>query len=387
MIRLNDHKGILKTAKWNKLILFLPLVLILFLTQIGFGQEGNNWNIYRGNQQLTGYTQMTIPSELSVLWSFKTEDEIKGSPVVYDDKIVFGSTDGSVYCLESDGEFCWKFETGNSIESSALVLDDKVFIGNLEGILYALRLDDGQKIWEYKTENQIMASPNWWRSGENTFILVGSYDYYLHCVNASSGQAIWQYELNNYLNSAVAIDGNKAVFGGCDGFLHVIDLAKGSAIDQFDLASYIAGSPVLIEDMALTGDYDGQVSCVSLSDKKIMWSWTNEDSDLPIFASPAVYGEKVVIGSRDKNVYCFDIKSGDLIWKTPSGSRIDASPVISGEEVLVANMRGDLILINLLDGNVRWTYETGNAVFSNPVIFNNKILVGSSDGSLYCLGE
>ena len=384
---LNDAGGIYKSVLRNQTYFYVPVLIILFTIQFSFGQNYENWNIYRGDQQLSGYTSSTIPDRISTLWSFKTEDEIKGSPVVFDDKIVFGSTDGSVYCLESNGKFCWKFDTGNSIESSALVLDNRVFIGNLEGVLYALNLDNGQKIWEYKTENQIMASPNWWSSGENTYILVGSYDYYLHCVNASDGKAKWQYELNNYLNSAVAIDENKAVFGGCDGFLHVIDVSSGSAVDQFELASYIAGSPVFVDNIALTGDYDGQVSCVSLKDKKVIWSWNNEDSDLPVIASPAVYKEKVVVGSRDKNVYCFDIQSGDLLWETPSGSRIDASPVIAGEEVLIANMRGDLLLLELKNGNVKWTFETGRAIFSNPVLFDNKILVGSSDGSLYCFGE
>ena len=87
-------------------------------------------------------------------------------------KIVIGSTDGFVYCLDTNGKLLWKFETGNTIEAPALIHENIVYIGNLDGTLYALDLNTGKKLWEYETDNQIIGSANWWKEGATTSIVV-----------------------------------------------------------------------------------------------------------------------------------------------------------------------------------------------------------------------
>jgi outer membrane protein assembly factor BamB len=364
------------------------LIAFLLLTQLlANSQECDDWTIYRGNQQLLGYTDASIPKQISLKWTYKTADEIKASPVISNNRIVIGSTDGFVYCLDISGNLIWKYDTGNSIEASALILNEQVYIGNLEGNLFSLSLEDGQVEWVYQTDNQIMASPNWWKNENKYYILVGSYDYYLHCLDASTGKKVWQYELDNFLNSAVAIDDEQAVFGGCDGFLHIVDLKSGKADDKVELATYIASSPVIQEGMAYTGDYDGQFSCIDLQKRQIKWNWKNENADLPFIASASLCEDKIVIGNRDKFVYCFNKNSGELLWKTRTGSRVDASPLIAQNNVLIANMRGDLLILDLNNGHITWTYEIGNPILSNPVLYNNQIFVTAIDGNIYCLGE
>ena len=129
-----------------------------------------------------------------------------------------------------------------------------------------------------------------------------------------------------------------------------------------------ASSPVIDDGFAFTGDYDGQFSCVDLKEGKITWSWKNEVSDLPFIASPSVYKNKVVIGNRDKYVYCFNKQNGTLFWKFNTGSRVEASPVISRNRVLTTNVRGDIISTDLDTGEKIWIYEIGSPIFSNPVL-------------------
>lgn len=364
----------------------LFIFIVAFCTGSVQAQQNNNWNIFRGNQALTGYTNMIIPSDPDILWSYKTEAEIKASPVIKNNKIIIGSTDGSVYCINTVGKLIWKVNTGNAIEASALILNNRVYVGNLSGTLFCLDLNNGSKIWEYKTDNQIMGSPNWWQKDGKTYILVGSYDYFLHCVNATNGHGIWKYESNNFLNGAVAIDNDKAIFGGCDGFLHVVDILSGKAHAQIEIATYVAGSACIEDNKAYIGDYDGQFSCVNLDNQKIEWQWKNKESMLPFIASPSLVENNIIIGNRDKFVYCFDKKTGELKWKTNTGNRIDASCIVSDNNILASNMRGDILMIERESGTIIWTYQLGSAIFSNPVVHNKKIITGSSDGWLYCLG-
>jgi outer membrane protein assembly factor BamB len=53
------------------------------------------------------------------------------------------------------------------------------------------------------------------------------------------------------------------------------------------------------------GSDDGRVYLVSLQDGKELWSY---DTGQPVASSPAVAGNRIVIGCDDGNVYCFGAK-------------------------------------------------------------------------------
>jgi outer membrane protein assembly factor BamB len=364
------------------------LIMIVLAILAGQANPGRNcWPLFRGDQALTGAVREQLPAKPRLLWSFQTGDDIKASPVACGDKIVVGSTDGHVYCLSLTGALIWKFNTGNAIEAPALILDGTVFVGNLSGSLHALNLADGKVKWQYLTEGQISGSPNWWKSGYQTRILVGSYDYYLHCIDAATGKGVWKYESDNFINGAASVVGNQAIFGGCDGHLHLVDITTGEAVAKIDVATYVPGSVPVSENLAVVGDYDGGVTCVDLIQKKNSWKHLNDKVQLPFIASAAIHAGKIVTGSRDKHVYCFNLKTGTLIWKFNTGEKVDASPVICGDAVVVANMRGDLIFLNLSDGKPTWTYETGSPITGNPAIIDGKIILGADDGRVYCFGK
>jgi outer membrane protein assembly factor BamB len=176
---------------------FLVLIFIICSLQ---AQDKNNWGLFRGDAKLSGVTTATLPQTLELLWSFKTGDNIKSSPVVYDNKIVIGSTDGWIYTLTMKGTLLWKYNTTNSIEAPPMIANGVVYCGNLDGTLFALDLNTGKVKWKYKAENQIMGSPNLWQSAGKNYIVVGSYDYNLHCVDALTGKLKWKYETENYVN-------------------------------------------------------------------------------------------------------------------------------------------------------------------------------------------
>ena len=345
------------------------------------------WPVFRGDQALNGVSKTTLPKEPKLLWKYKTGDDIKASPVVSGNTVVVGSVNGYVYAVDKAGKLLWKDSTGNGIEAPALILDQTVYTGNLTGDLIAYDLATGKRKWVYKTEGQISGSPNWWKTGTYTRILVGSYDYYLHCIDAATGKGVWKYESNNFINGAAACVDGKAIFGGCDGFLHLVEIATGQALAKINVATYVPGSVPVSGGKAYVGDYDGGFTCVNLDQQKSSWKYSNDQAQLPFLASAALLGDRVVTGSRDKHVYCFSASTGKIIWKYNAGERVDASPLICGDQVLIANMRGDLIILNLADGKPVWTYETGTPINGNPAVAGGRIYVGGEDGNLYCFGK
>ncbi len=370
----------------NKYKLLLGMCLLILVSFALHAQSAGNFSNYRGNRQLTGYFNTDLPDKVSMMWTFTTEDEIKSSPVIQGNRIVIGSTDGNVYCLDQNGKQVWQHEAGNAIEATALIHNGNVYIGDLSGNFYSLRLDDGGLNWHYKTQGQISGAPNWWSDGSKTYILIGSYDYFLHCVDARTGSVVWTYETNNYINGTVAIDGNDAIFGGCDGLLHVVDITTGKPRLELEISTYIAGSASLENGKAYMGDYDGYFACVDYNRGETDWVWSSETSQAAFIASPAVNNNRVIIGNRDRHVYCFDKKTGSLIWKRNTGRQVEASVILTSSEVLAANMSGVLMLLDVNNGRVKWSYEVGSAIFSNPAVLQGRIIFGAQDGKVYCLG-
>ena len=95
---------------------FFILVLLLSVANTTLG----NWVSFRGNSQLTGVADSELPDTPQLLWTF---------------------------------------QAGDMIESTAAVVDGTVYVGALDGMLYAIDAGTGEKIWTYRTNSSIKASP------------------------------------------------------------------------------------------------------------------------------------------------------------------------------------------------------------------------------------
>jgi outer membrane protein assembly factor BamB len=139
------------------------LVLLAVLVTPGMlsAQDKNNsWPIFRGNQGLSGNTQVILPKALKVAWISKMASGTKSSPVIGNNCIFVGSDDGTLYCLSLVGKSIWTFSAGNGIEAPPLFYDNTVYVGSLDGTLFAVDARTGRQRWMYRTEGQISGSPN-----------------------------------------------------------------------------------------------------------------------------------------------------------------------------------------------------------------------------------
>src|SRR5205814_6225450 len=99
-------------------------------------------------------------------WEFVTGNEANGSPAIgVDGTIYFGSSDGRLYAVRSNGTTYWSYLTGGAVISApALASDETVYFGSLDGWLYAVQADagstSGSKLrWRVQTAGQIHSSP------------------------------------------------------------------------------------------------------------------------------------------------------------------------------------------------------------------------------------
>ena len=349
--------------------------------------EGKDWPMFRGGQGLLGRAGGTLPDSLELLWKFETGDQVKSSPTIVDDMVYVGSADANMYAIGlEDGKEVWKYQTPDMIESTPCVVDGSVYVGCSDGFLYALEAKTGTFRWKYETEGEILGAANWMRSPDNAglWILIGSYDSRLYCVEAANGRAVWTYETGDRINGSPAVSDQKTAFGGCDAIIHVVSLVDGTKALGIDGGSYIAGSAAFIDGQIYVGNYDNVFVRADVADKKIVWEYA--ESDAAFFSSPAVGGDVVIFGGRDKKVHCIGRDDGKVVWTFQTLGEVDSSPAICGDKVVVGSEDGWLYVLKLSDGTKIWSYEIGQPVMSSPAVAGGIVVVGCDDGYVYAFG-
>jgi eukaryotic-like serine/threonine-protein kinase len=366
-------------------MLFLGIILML-LAADAFALQAS-WPMFRGRQDLLGTAAGNLPDSLELRWSFKTEGPVKSSAAIDGERVVVGSDDTHVYCINSlTGEEIWAFKTADAVEGSPLILGGHVYIGSADGQLYKLDLATGALQWKYATGDKILGGVNWIQpsTGKSEQILVGSYDSKLHCVDAATGKAVWTVTTDNYVNGAPAVAGEKIVFGGCDGLLHVVSATDGKELAKIEAGAYIAGSVALEENFAYVGHYGNEVLCIDLEAETVAWRY--KERGFPYFSSPAVTDEHVIIGGRDKRLHCLERATGKQLWEFQTGGKVDSSPVVCGDKIAFGSEDGRLYVLDMKNGKELWSYEIGKPLTASPAVADGLLIIGSEDGTVYAFG-
>ena len=140
-----------------------------------------------------------------VRWTYATGDNVYSSPALDEDargnvkRIVFASTDGSVYAVDPSGKLLWRYDTGDPVRSSPVIGrlpggGKAVYVGSSNGKLYALDARTGRRRWSFDTtrrspvlrdRNDLNASPALGKRGvyigsESGYLWYVPYDYCLH---------------------------------------------------------------------------------------------------------------------------------------------------------------------------------------------------------------
>jgi outer membrane protein assembly factor BamB len=367
----------------RKYFKFLIIILISFIFGLeSFSQTATAWPNYRGSNILNGITHSKFETPMKLSWSVKIGDEIKSSPIICENMIYVGSMDGTFYALDLSGKIVWKYKAESSIEASPIFIKKTVIIGCSSGKVYAFDYKNGTLKWTYNTDAQVLGAANWSTDGNNIQILIPCYDFCLHSLSLESGKLNWKCKTDNYLNGSPATDNKIIVAGGCDSYLHIINAKSGKETGKVNVGTYIAESPALSDNLAFVGDYDGNFICIDISKKTIKWKFTNPKIS-PFLSSPAVDNDRVIIGSNDKKVYCFNKQTGKILWTYQTYGKIDSSPVLFKDKVVICSGDGIIHFISLIKGEKLYTYEVGTSIKSSPAIIDNVLVVAGKDGKIY----
>ncbi len=322
----------------------------------------------------------TKTENVTNLWSFECEDEIRGTPLFHEGNVYVGSYDHNLYALNgTTGEFLWKYPTDGGIVSKPLAYEGNIYFGSEDKRLYVISQRSGKIVWSYYSEGPIRSSPQ----VAEAHVFFGSDDGFLHAVNTLSGRRAWHIDADAPIRSTPAIANDLIYFGTEAGEVFCVDLS-GKTRWRFKAKRAITSSPCILKNTVFVGSLDSTMYALDAKTGFVVWRFRLPK---PTISSPAVVENFVFIGSADSSIFCVDANSSKEIWRFSTEHQVNGSPLIYNDSLYCGSVDGNLYCLEYRTGRLRWKFKTGGAVTGSPIANEDRIYIGSTDHRIYALSS
>ncbi|HEV7224257.1 MAG TPA: PQQ-binding-like beta-propeller repeat protein, partial [Pirellulales bacterium] len=234
-------------------------------------------------------------------WTAESGAEINAGANFYQDKVLFASQDGGLYCLaRADGKLAWKYTIDNMIQCSPTVAGNRGFLAGCDGKLHIVDLDNGQGIAQLDIKDPTLSTP----AAVGDRVYFGTQGGRFLAIDWKEQNIAWSYEpkRRSPLLSSAAVSQGVVVFGGKDREVHALDAKTGGELWSAPVRAAVDSSPVIAGNLVYLGTGNGRLLAFNLKTGKQAWEY-EAGGGFP--ASPAVAAGRLVIGNDAGDLYCF----------------------------------------------------------------------------------
>jgi outer membrane protein assembly factor BamB len=202
-------------------------------------------------------------------------------------------------------------------------------------------------------------------------------------LDRATGRRVHEIGLDAPVESSPAIAGGVLAVGTDSGELVLVDLARGEVRHRARLGSLVRSSPLIVEDRVVVGVVEGKAggALVAVDTQSGKVVWTRKAG--AVFSSPALWEERVLVGSDDGTLYAVEAATGAPAWSVPLGGKVRATPAIAEGVAVVGDFGGRLTAVRVDDGATAWTAAVGHAMYSSPCRLARGWVVGCHEGHLH----
>ena len=316
--------------------------------------------------------------EVKPIWDFQCEDEIRGSPLIYENKVYIGCYDSNLYALDAEkGTFLWKYPSEGGVVSKPAVYEDNLFFGSQDYRLHAIFHRNGRLNWTYYTNGPIHSSP----FVAEGHIFIGSDDGFLHAVNATTGRMAWRIDAGSPVRCTPMVSQEHIFFGSELGDFHCADF-RGSIRWRFKAKRAITSSPVVSKNVVYFGSVDSTMYALDANSGWTIWRFR---LNKPSISTPCVSDNFLFTGAIDGIIYCLDASSAREVWRFTTQSQVTGSPIVYNDSLYCGSVDGYLYCLEAHSGRVRWKFQTNGPITGTPAAHEGMIFIGSFDHRIYAL--
>lgn len=305
----------------------------------------------------------------NTVWFCKTKNSVKNNIKIQDEKLVAVDAEGNIYCLNKEnGTLLWekKLNLGNSLgTSSGLCIDNGIIYAGTSRVITALNLENGEKKWETVRDK-----------GENSpaefvvingKLIVNSHWDALAALNLSNGKELWSNDdgdIRFRSSTPARIDDSRLLVADSCAIM-IVNTDNGEIINKKTMEDYnfsSSGQPAIRDGIAYIPTANKGIVAFNIDSQEIVWSFETEESILftapyvgedskTVESSISIYGDSLVFGANDGNIYFVNIKDGTLTQKYFAGSAVLGAPQVSDEKIYAGAFNGYMVCYSLASEN------------------------------------
>ena len=113
--------------------------------------HSNHWPTYRHDPGRTGRTDSPVPAGVKPAWETEIGGRLSGL-VVADQVVLVSAIDAhTIHAMDaSSGKQLWRRTVGGWVDSPPTVHEERAIFGSADGFVYCLRLADGELVWRFR---------------------------------------------------------------------------------------------------------------------------------------------------------------------------------------------------------------------------------------------
>ena len=367
----------------------------------------------------------------SLSWKYTSTAPFFSSPVTDGNKVFIGGDDSIFRALDlENGNLLWEFKTKGMIRSDALIENNLIYLNGGDGSLYCLN-ENGNAVWSVSVGNEKQydfadyhqSSPVFF----NNTIFFGLGDGFVYAVNSDTGELKWKFRTGDVVHSTPALDSSRLFIGSFDGNVYALNISDGSLIWKFKTVGQmyfpkgeVQGSPSLSDDLIFIGARD--YNFYAIDKKKGYCHWNKVFKKGWVLTSMINDTALYIEGADERIISAVNPQTGKEYWKRDMEFLMFGRPAFSGTFLYTGTTIGKLHAMDKLTGNEVWTFSTDGylnnrmkyfkdddsyrddiysiiksneqflevemelgGIFSTPVITNGYLVFTSTEGIVYCL--
>ncbi|MDP6380059.1 MAG: PQQ-binding-like beta-propeller repeat protein, partial [Phycisphaerae bacterium] len=129
-------------------------------------------------------------------------------------------------------------------------------------------------------------------------------------------------------------------------------------------SSPITSTPACISGRVFFGTYDNSICAVDMRTGLVLWQTPTE---FYVRSSPAVWRGNVFVGCSDEYLYALSGANGKVLWKFKTDGWIEASPAVADGVVYFGSYDHTFYAVDAKTGKLKWKFKTGFDCSGSPV--------------------
>jgi outer membrane protein assembly factor BamB len=390
---------------------------------------GNDWTSFRGNDG-SGNSASSVMPPVGLRWKILLQkhvgqDRFFNQPVVANNTIYFGSSDGNFYSMDiRTGFMNWTVRTGGPVNSVPCVDAKNVYFGSSDGKVYAVARKTGKTSWTFATAGAVNSTLVLWRG-----MIVAAADTDAVYILSPAGKQLFRLSNEYWYHNSFQVCDDRIVFapGSPDEPLNlaIFDLAKKrylwsleSSLENYPWFSFpaVRGSRLYYSSTGLDRDGMGESSgdlaykfyCLDFETGAVIW--TNEarsvfspgsDYSAPHsfaegillldYGAPLLWRNRVIYACGDSMLRSFDSGDGREVWSREYADPLSSAVSSAGDRLYFGlrsrGEKGRLVCASASTGKELWSIAVEGSPLNSPVIAGSRIFFGTDAGYFYVLEE